>query len=96
MPVSTYGGDHPRWRQDGKEIFYLTDNNTLMSVAVGGGDSTIDVGNATPLFQGRFSNTPFPYAVAADGQRFLINRPLEETAEPPITLIVNWPGALNK
>lgn len=96
MPVSTNGGDHPRWRQDGKEIFYLTDNNTLMSVAVGGGDSTIDVGNATPLFQGRFSNTPFPYAVAADGQRFLINRPLEETAEPPITLIVNWPGALNK
>ena len=96
VPVSTNGGDHPRWRQDGKEIFYLTDNNTLMSVAVGGGDSTIDVGNATPLFQGRFSNTPFPYAVAADGQRFLINRPLEETAEPPITLIVNWPGALNK
>jgi eukaryotic-like serine/threonine-protein kinase len=96
VPISTNGGDSPRWRRDGKEIFYVIDNNTLVSVAVGGGDSTIDVGDATPLFQTRFSNTPFPYAVAADGQRFLINRPVEETTEPPITLIVNWPGALNK
>ena len=97
MPVSTSGGNWPRWRQDGKEIFYLAaDNDTLVAVAVRGGDSAIELGDATPLFQARFSNTPLPYAVAADGQRFLINRPIEETTDAPITLVVNWPEALKK
>jgi hypothetical protein len=95
-PGSTRGGHTPRWRQDGKEIFYLGENDTLVAVAVRGGDSAIELGDATPLFQARFSNTPLPYAVAPDGQRFLINRPVEDTTDPPITLVVNWPEALKK
>ena len=96
VPVSTRGGTTPRWREDGKEIFYLGENDTLVAVAVRGGDSAIELGDATPLFQARFSNTPLPYAVAPDGQRFLINRPVEDTSDPPITLVVNWPEALKK
>jgi Tol biopolymer transport system component len=96
VQVSTSGGNWARWRQDGKEIFYLTDNGTVMAVPVRGGDSTIDVGDATPLFEANFSFTPFPYAVSADGQRFLINRPTEENTEPPITLVVNWPHAFKR
>ena len=96
VPVSTRGGTMPRWREDGKEIFYLGENDTLVAVAVRGGDSAIELGDATPLFQARFSNTPLPYAVAPDGQRFLINRPVEDTTDPPITLVVNWPEALKK
>ena len=67
-----------------------------MAVAVRGDNSTIELGTPTALFQTRFSNTPFPYAVTADGQRFLINRPVQDTSDPPITLIVNWPEALKK
>ncbi len=96
VPISTSGGNWPRWRQDGKEIFYLAAGETLVAVAVRGGDSAIEVGDATPLFQARFSNTPMPYAVAPDGQRFLINRPIEETTDASITLVVNWPEALRK
>jgi hypothetical protein len=48
------------------------------------------------LLQTRFSNSALPYAVTADGQRFLINRPTEEPTATPITLVVNWPEALKK
>ena len=88
--------DHERTHRDGKEIFYRTANDTLVAVTVRSGDSAIEVGDATTLFQARFSNTPLPYDVAADGQRFLINRPIEETTDAPITLVVNWPEALRK
>jgi serine/threonine protein kinase/Tol biopolymer transport system component len=96
VPISTSGGGSPRWRQDGRELFYLGGDDTMIAVAVRGSGSAIEVGAATPLFQARFSNTALPYAVTADGQRFLINRPTEETTAPPITLVVNWPEALKQ
>jgi eukaryotic-like serine/threonine-protein kinase len=93
--ISSAGGGSPRWRQDTNEIFYL-DENTLMTVAVRGGDSEIDVGEARPLFQTRMSTRSFSYAVTEDGQRFLMNKPSEELSSTPITLVVNWPAMLKE
>ena len=50
--------DHERTHRAGKEIFYRTTNDTLVAVTVRSGDSAIEVGDATTLFQARFSNTP--------------------------------------
>ena len=47
-PVSTNGGYEPRWRADGREIYYLSEDRTLMAVPVGAGPS---FGIPTPLFQ---------------------------------------------
>jgi hypothetical protein len=97
LSISTAGGGSPRWRQDGKEIFYVAGDDTLMAAALREGESGIEVGDARPLFQMRFRNNTFPYAVTADGQRFLVNRSTDEVATAaPITLVVNWPATFKK
>jgi eukaryotic-like serine/threonine-protein kinase len=90
--VSTAGGGWPRWNRNGKELFYLTLDNTLMVTPVNGQTSRFDVGIGRPLFptHPRAARVDaFPYDVTADGQRILVNTFVEEVT-PPITLIVNW------
>ena len=95
--VSTAGGNWPRWRRDGKEIFYLAPDNRLMTASVNGQGSAFAVGSVQALFQTRARlNRGYMYDVAPDGQRFLINSLVEQPAVQPITLLVNWPGALRK
>ena len=102
--VSTAGGNWPRWRRDGKEIFYLApDNlapdNKLMAAAASGQGSAFEVGAVRPLFETRAianANQRYPYDVSADGQRFLVNTLAEETTSAPITLVVNWPALVKK
>jgi Tol biopolymer transport system component len=95
VPISTDGGGSPRWRRDGKELFYIRGNNTLMAVAVSPNAASVDVGAASPLFQSRFRPENFPYAVTSDG-RFLVNRSVDDETTPGITLVVNWPATLRK
>jgi eukaryotic-like serine/threonine-protein kinase len=95
VPISTDGGGSPRWRHDGKELFYIRGTNTLMGVAVSPSAASLDVGAASPLFQSRFRSENFPYAVASDG-RFLVNRPVDDETPSGITLVVNWPATLRK
>jgi len=95
--VSTAGGNWHRWSKDGKEIFYLAPDNKLMVATVDGSGSAFDVGVVRPLFNMRpVTNQRFMYDVSADGGRFLVNAPVEEAppTQPPITLVINWPGAL--
>ena len=94
--VSTTGGTQPRYRRDGKEIFYLAPDNKLMAAAVNGQGSAFEVGAVRPLFDTRPSGPGFVYDVAPDGQRFLVNTLTEEVASAPITLVVNWPALLKK
>ena len=91
--VSTAGGDLPRWRGDGREIFYMALDGTLMSVAVDGRSSAFQVGQASPLFRPRIpSPVGYNYVVSADGQRFLVN----VSAEPdtPVAIIDGWQALL--
>ncbi len=90
--VVSKGGGLPHWRADSNELFYMTTDGRIMSVAirpVAGGN--IEPGQAQMLFQTR----PVPqtwnlYDVAPDGQRFAVNIPLEWTAAAPITVATNW------
>jgi len=107
--VSTRGGYEPRWRADGRELYYLTPTGTLMSVAVSAGDA-FEPGKPTELFDtgiaveaaiaGRRPDQF--YAVASNGERFLLNRTLSENprdakrdgAPPTVHVIVNWSSGL--
>jgi Tol biopolymer transport system component len=93
--ISTAGGGSPKWRRDGKEIFYIGSENTLMAVAVRESGSKLEFSDPQPLFQTEFDNSPLPYAVTGDGQRFLVNRS-SGRAQPPIALVVNWPALLRQ
>src|SRR5262249_54768747 len=94
--VSTGGGHSPRWRADGKELFYVAADNTVMSVAIS--DTPLRVSAATPLFQaprgfarldatGRRSAAP--WAVTPDGQRFLLAVPVNSEGASKFTLVLN-------
>jgi eukaryotic-like serine/threonine-protein kinase len=92
--VSSAGGSEPRWRRDGKELFYIAPDGELMAVEVQERES-LEAGTARPLFathrrQPVSSTDLFSYDVAADGQRFLINSPIAGQTSVPITLVQNW------
>ena len=93
--ISTNGGSNPRWRRDGKELFYLASDQKLMAMAVNG-ESTFQPGVPKALFQTREVVGRYRYAVTADGQRFLVNTPLEEASTAPITVVLNWTAELGK
>jgi Tol biopolymer transport system component len=92
--VSTNGGFTPRWRRDGKELLYLAPDRKIMSLEVRTGGTTFGYGPAKALFEApvEAANTTATnrYDVSADGQRFLINAPVENTTSAPITVVVNW------
>jgi len=97
--ISTTGGTQPRWRRDGKEIFYLAPDKRLMAAEVNGQGSAFEKGAVRSLFATRAPSTINPrsaYDVSPDGQRFLVNTLAEEDAAAPITLVVNWPALLKK
>jgi Tol biopolymer transport system component len=93
--VSSQGGLQPQWRRDGRELFYLTLDGTLMSASVNSGPS-FEFGDSEPLFTTGFrfltiySQWMNQYAVSRDGQRFLVNRPLPEAAQGAITAVIPW------
>ncbi len=91
--VSRGGGTEPRWRGDGKEIFYLGPSGTMTAVPVST-VGTFSTGTATPLFQfhGRAaisSTDVFSYDVSKDGKRFLVNRYVKPASITPLTIVLN-------
>jgi hypothetical protein len=96
--VSSRGGDEPRWRRDGRELFYLATDGGLMSVEVGTG-ATPPISAPRRLFDVRVPLLGSPYhenfAVSNDGQRFLVNTRVE-TAPAAIDVIVNWPALVTR
>ena len=92
------GGGLPRWRADSNELFYMMNDGRIMSVPIhAGADGGIEAGQPQLLFQTR----PVPkswnlYDVTPDGQRFLVNLPLEWTSAVPITVVTNWTEKLKE
>ena len=101
-PITSSGGIEPRWRGDGRELFYLEPDGKLTAVSVKT-ESTFEVGDREVLFQIPFA-TGLPlwvqrYDVTADGQRFLVVPPPTgsgETSPATITAVVNWPALLRR
>lgn len=77
VPISMGGAGQPRWRRDGRELFYLMEDGTIMSAEVNGEGSDFRVGTKQALFRVRALRVRYPYDVTADGQRFLVNVGLE-------------------
>ncbi|MGA7576450.1 MAG: protein kinase [Terriglobales bacterium] len=95
--VSRGGGTEPRWRGDGKELYYIGSSGILMAVPVNG-ESIFATGTPVPLFQIRgrapiSSTDVFTYDVTRDGKRFLVNRYVKPEHVPPLTILLNTPAA---
>jgi len=88
--VSTEGGSNPRWRDDGRELYYLTPTAKLMVAAVDPTGAGFVIGELEEQFETpRMPVQNFTYDVTSDGERFLMNT-VGDSAFEPITLVVNW------
>jgi hypothetical protein len=91
--ISTDGGTEPRWRGDGKELFYVASDGKVLSIDI----------SAKPLFKAGAPRSLFQLPpgfiggeVTADGRRFLIGMPLAQSASVPFTVVLNWQTILKK
>lgn len=88
--VSRGGGLAPRWRADGKELFYRAPDGSVMSVIVTtDATAALRPGSPKTLFHVPSSWYSSP-ASANNGTRFLIATPVEEGIQPPFTVVLNW------
>jgi eukaryotic-like serine/threonine-protein kinase len=91
--ISKGGGTDPRWRGDGKQLFYVASDGKLMSVDISA-KPVFQVGAPRPLFQ--LPPGVIGFEVTADGRRFLIGAPLAQSASVPFTVVLNWQSMLKK
>jgi Tol biopolymer transport system component len=98
--VSSDGGNQPRWRRDGKELFFVSSKMRMMSAPI----------NTAGTYQGIVPNSLFAmpaspirpvvgtyrYDVAADGQRFLVRATVGPPKPTPLTVVLNWTDLLKK
>ena len=95
--VSSGGGDEPQWRPDGKELFYLAPDTTLMAVDVQARGAGLAIGAPRPLF---VTNTDPAdvirnvYSPSIDGQRFLLMSPIVPRGTSPLVGVLNWAAGL--
>lgn len=90
--VSRQGGSQPQWRGDGRELYYLTPDGALMTIAIGAGFPTTNV-EPVQLFRERFrpniaSWLRRDYLPTRDGQRFVVN--LQTAGPVPLVAVRNW------
>jgi Tol biopolymer transport system component len=96
--VSTVGGQEPRWRQDGRELFYISPNGMMMAIAVKPG-TRFDPGPPIALFrtnrrQPVSAQDVFSYDVTPDGKRFLVITAVDESKAGTISVALNWSAAM--
>ncbi|HYG98359.1 MAG TPA: protein kinase [Terriglobales bacterium] len=93
--VSNRGGLSPVWRQDGKELFYLDSDQSLISVAVDGRGSEFKVGDSTALFRVvSDADTTQPFRLSPNPQRILVNTAAKNPMQP-FTVVINWPSLVD-
>jgi eukaryotic-like serine/threonine-protein kinase len=93
--ATTAGGDNPRWRGDGKELFFTLPDGNLATVSVAEAGQKLKLGSPHVLFATHgIANRIGPYDARFDGQRFLVSGNDEPINQAPLTLVVNWDAGL--
>jgi serine/threonine protein kinase/Tol biopolymer transport system component len=97
--ISSGGGMQPRWRRDGKELFYMAPNRKLMAVDLDFSKGALEAGVPKVLSTTSSLGYVGPrnlYECSGDGQRFLINSLRPDDVSIPVTVVVNWTSDLKR
>jgi hypothetical protein len=98
--ISADGGRSPRWRRDGKELFYLAANGHLIAVPVEGNATSWRTGVPEALFQTGISllagEGVGSFDVSSNGRRFLIAVADDQDLSASIIVVSNWPTLLKR
>jgi len=93
--ISNRGGRIPRWRADGKELYYLSPDFKMMAVTIRASAAGVEADTPRELFAARVVGGDGPYDVTADGQRFLLAEQSEaQGGVAPLTVVLNWQAGL--
>ena len=92
--ISTDGGHTPVWSRDGRELYFVSASNQLMSVPVKLAGTKLEAGQPKALFEVRLG-TNVNFDVSKDG-RFLIPTGSREASSAPMDVVLNWQAALKK
>ncbi len=94
--VSQNNGSRPRWRADGRELYYFPPgDNQLYATEVDGSGNSFQIGRTQTLFRTNLNGLGWLFDVSKDGQKFLVQVAAEQS-DRPLTLVVNWTEELKK
>ena len=101
--ISIAGGEQPRWRGDGKELFFVGEDGKMMAAAVkavAGATLSFEPDTPQPLFDADVAavgySSVLEYDVTADGKRFLVDTRGDSASAPPLNVVVNWDAGLKR
>jgi len=94
IALTSAGGASARWRADGHELFYVTDDLTVMSVQVRESAQEFRVLSSHPLFRLQLPWNVGFYDVTRDGKSFLVNIRTHKEQAMPLTILTNWTAQL--
>jgi eukaryotic-like serine/threonine-protein kinase len=97
--VSSGGGVSPRWRADGRELYFLGPGSGIgsraaLQVVEIRTEASLDLGGPRVLFEVDAPVHQASYDIAPDGSAFLVNHAIEDDTEAPIQVMVNWPALI--
>jgi arginine/ornithine N-succinyltransferase beta subunit len=95
--VSREGGASPQWRADGKELFFMAFDSTIMAATVTSTDH-FESQTPHPLFSATLSTSTqgHQYSPSRDGSQFLVNLIDRQNTATPLTVVVNWPASVQR
>ena len=93
IQVSTSGGSLPKWRHDGKELFYITSDGAIAAVDVRAAGSNLAPGAPRELFALTLGDD---YVPSPDGQTFIVHSSNATVSQRPATIVIGWTHALAK
>ena len=94
IAVSSRGGGDPRWRGDGQELFYVSDDMSVVSVQVQESAKDFRVISSTKLFRLQLPYNVGFYDVTRDGKRFLVDARTAKEQAAPLTLMTDWTATI--
>jgi len=94
--ISQNGGRQPRWRRDGRELFFVGITGQVLVASVSASGAAFQAGVPKPLFESGVVGG-YAWDVSADGMRFLFpSARHQDAAQAPFTMVLNWQAALKK
>ncbi len=102
--ISTDGGSQPKWRRDGKEVFYIAPDTNLVAVQLATGGTALEVASPQKLFEPNLQPTALAgplggrnqYLATSDGQRFLVDTLVDDAAPTSISVLLNWTSLIEE
>jgi len=96
LQISTAGGRDPRWRRDGKALYYVTPDGKLTAAELKEVNGSLQVVSLRTLWQMKFSLFNDTFDVTPDASRFVVDTLSTDETPAPLSLVLNWASELKK